>query len=141
MEWWRYIRTKKFTNKKRALEEVNVIGHWDNMHLQYPVLQIPRPFRDRIRSRVTRFYGNYQCCMPFYKDFYKCAYEVGQPVEHEECWKEFRDMRECENMWKTKIRMWTIAKKRHDEGLDFLEPPPQYLFHRPHITFRKDTKL
>lgn len=71
------------------------------MHLQYPVLQIPRPFRDRIRSRVTRFYGNYQSCMPFYKDFYKCAYEVGQPVEHEECWKEFRDMRECENMWKT----------------------------------------
>lgn len=71
------------------------------LHLQYPVLQNPSPFRGRIRSRLTRYKAFHQSCMPFYKDFFKCAHEVGQPVMHEECWEEFQDMKECESLWKT----------------------------------------
>lgn len=71
------------------------------LHIQYPVLQIPSPFRGRIRSRLTRYKAFHQSCMPFYKDFFKCAHEVGQPVMHEECWEEFQDMKECESLWKT----------------------------------------
>lgn len=98
-----HLREKKPPNIFKTVAFVYQKIHYfrHKIHLQYPVLQIPHPFRDKIRARITRYYGAYQSCMPFYKDFFKCAYEVGQPVEHQECWREYQDMRECETSWKT----------------------------------------
>lgn len=141
MDFWRYTRWAKYSDKNESLKRFSSIGNWHYLHIQYPVLQIPSPFRGRIRSRLTRYKAFHQSCMPFYKDFFKCAHEVGQPVMHEECWEEFQDMKECESLWKTKIRINVLNAKRHEDGLDFLERPPDYLFHRPFITFRKETKL
>ena len=68
---------------------------------QYPVFQVPAPLRDIVRFRITRPYGRCAACNKFYKDFFKCAYEVGRQLEYKECWKEYADMKECEGRQKT----------------------------------------
>ena len=62
---------------------------------QYPVFQVPAPLRDIVRFRITRPYGRCAACNKFYKDFFKCAYEVGRLLEYKECWKEYADIKEC----------------------------------------------
>ncbi|XP_062566257.1 uncharacterized protein LOC134228762 [Saccostrea cucullata] len=134
-------RKRRWLEKDYILnEKVNKIQPIYMINGLYPVFQVPHPFRQYFRIGLLHHIGYHQPCLTFYKDFFKCAFEVGRPLEYEECYKELQDMRECETRYKTYHRMKVLHQKRNDQGLDYLDLPPRHLFSRPQLTFRKDTK-
>ncbi|XP_061169078.1 uncharacterized protein LOC133178363 [Saccostrea echinata] len=119
---------------------VNKVGFIYKVNGLYPVFQVPHPFRQYFNIGLLHHIGYHQPCLLFYKDFFKCAFEVGRRLEYEECAKELQDMRECETRWKTGQRQRLLYYHRNEQGLDYLDHPPRHLFSRPQLTFRKDTK-